>query len=124
MDESQLQYNFEQRVEKFTALLRSSLAELEFMLPTTEIAGSYEPGEEYQSYREPKTIVGFGAKELFIVENCLDTHLFDVYMDRVSPAVTIRVLTNQVDATLKTVAEKFAKRETLNFAPAKMSTIG
>ena len=110
MSEGLIQHNFEQRIEKFTALLNSSLAELELMLPEAEITGAYEPGEEYQFYKDLKTIVGFAGQELFIIDNYLDTQLFDVYMENVIPAVAIRILTNQVSATLKAVVEKFAKR--------------
>ena len=57
-----------------------------------------------------KTIVGFSARELFIIDNYLDAQLFDVYMENVSPAVAIRVLTNQVSGSLQPVADKFSKR--------------
>ena len=48
------QQNFQKRIEAFSAMLRSSLAELELMMPEPELAGAYEPGDEYQFYRDLK----------------------------------------------------------------------
>jgi hypothetical protein len=110
MSEGELQRNFQKRIDAFTALLKSSLAELELMLPESEIAGAYEPGDEYRFYRDLKAIVGFAATELFVIDNYLDTQLFDVYMENVNPSGAVRVLTNQVGDALRLVAEKFAKR--------------
>jgi hypothetical protein len=110
MSPGQIQRNFEMRIEAFAAVLRSSIAELELMMPEPEIAGAYEPGDEYQFYRDVKTIVGFATRDLFIIDNYLDTQLFDVYMDGVKTSVAARVLTNQVGDQLRIVAEKFAKR--------------
>jgi hypothetical protein len=110
MSEGALQQNFQKRIDAFSAMLKSNLAELELMLPESEIAGAYEPGDEYQFYRDLKTIVGFAARELFVIDNYLDTQLFDVYMENVDPSVAVGVLTNQVGETLRLVADKFAKR--------------
>src|SRR2546428_10700297 len=87
MGEGLIQRNFEERVEAFAAMLRSSLAELELMMPEPEIAGAYEPGDEYRFYRDLKTIVGFATIELFVIDNYLDIQLFDVYVENVSPSI-------------------------------------
>ena len=50
--------NFGKRMEAFGAMLRSSLAELELMMPEPELAGAYQAGDEYQFYRDLRTIVG------------------------------------------------------------------
>lgn len=110
MSEYQYQSNFQQRIDKFTSLLQSSIAELEMMMPEPEIAGAYDTGDDYRFYKDLKTIVGFAEKELFIIDNYLDAQLFDVYMENVAPGVQIRVLTRQVSNALKIIAEKFAKR--------------
>jgi hypothetical protein len=104
------QSNFNKRIESYKSVLESSIAELELMMPEAEIAGAYEAGDDYAFYRDLTTIVGFAAGELFIIDNYLDTQLFDVYMANVGPAVKIRVLTRQVSDALQAVAEKFAKR--------------
>jgi hypothetical protein len=105
-----LQQNFQKRIEALTAMLKGSLAELELLLPEPEIIGSYEPGDDYQFYRDLKTIVGFATSELFVIDNYLDNQLFDVYMENVIGSVSIRVMTNQVSDALRMVAEKFSKR--------------
>jgi len=110
MGEGLIQRNFEERVEAFAAMLRGSLAELELMMPEAEIAGAYEPGDEYGFYRDLKAIVGFATNELFVIDNYLDTQLFDVYMENVSSSIAVRVLTNQVGDPLRAVAEKFAQQ--------------
>jgi len=110
MGEAKIQEYFERRVEALSSVVQSSIAELEWTLPQPEIAGSYDTGDEYAFYRDLKTIVGFATKELFIVDNYLDTQLFDVYMENVNPSVTVRVLTDNVLNPLKVVAEKFSKR--------------
>ena len=80
------------------------------MLPEPEIGGAYEPGDDYQFYRDLKTVVGFATKELFVIDNFLDNQLFDVYVANVGPSVMVRALTRQVADGLKLVAEKFARR--------------
>jgi hypothetical protein len=110
MSEGRLQNNFDKRVAAYTALLKSVLAELELMMPTAEIAGAYGAGEEYQLYRDLKTIVGFATKDLFIVDNYLGTELFDVYMENAATGLVVRVLTNQVADPVRIVAEKFSRR--------------
>ena len=105
-----MQQNFQRRIEGYAATLKSSLAELELLMPQPELVGSYEPGDDYQFYRDLKTIVGFATSELFIIDNYLDTQIFDVYMENVTASVSVRVLTDQVNNSLRLVAEKFAKR--------------
>ena len=114
-----IQQNFQKRIEALAAMLRSSLAELELMMPEPELAGSYEPGDEYQFYRDLKTIVGFATCDLFIIDNYLDTQLFDVYMENVTPSVTVRVLTSQGSDPLRAVAEKFSKRGNFELRSSK-----
>jgi hypothetical protein len=114
-----IQQNFEKRIESFAAMLRSALAELELMMPEPELAGSYEPGDEYQFYRDLKTIVGFATSDLFIIDNYLDTQIFDVYMENVAPPVAVRVLTSQVSVSLRAVAEKYSKRGNLELRSSK-----
>jgi hypothetical protein len=105
-----IQSNYNKRIEAYAATIRSSLAELELMMPQPEIGGSYSTGDEYTFYRDLKTIVGFATRELLIVDNYLDTQLFDVYMENLSASVAVRVLTDKVADTLRLVAEKFSKR--------------
>lgn len=110
MYEGELQSNFNRRIGSMEAALKATMAELELMLPVAEIAGACDVGDDYEFYRDVKTIVAFASKDLFISDNYLDTQLFDIYAENVDPSVAIRVLTNQVGNPLRLVAEKFAKR--------------
>jgi hypothetical protein len=110
MSDQEIQKGFQGRIEAFAATVRSSLAELELLMPEPEVAGSYDAGDEYQFYKDLKTIVGFAATELFVIDSYLDAQLFDIYMENLSPSVDVRVLTNNVDEKLRLIADKFARR--------------
>jgi hypothetical protein len=119
MSDGQLQRNYDLRIEAYAAVLKSSMSELELFLPDPELAGAYEPGDEYEFYRDLKTIVGLGTKELFITDAYLDTQLFDVYMENVNQSVVIRILTNQLSDPLRIVAGKFASRGNFELRSSK-----
>lgn len=110
MTDQERQENFQSRIEAYAATVRSSLAELELLMPEQEIAGAYDAGQEYEFYKDLKTIVGFATKELFVIDSYLDAQLFDIYMANLNPSVHARVLTNRVNDALRLVAQKFAKR--------------
>lgn len=114
-----LQQNFQKRLEALAGVLRSSLTELELMMPEPALRGAYEPGEEYHFYRDLKTVVGFATSDLFVVDNYLNGELFDVYMENVGVEVVVRILTNQVADSLRIIAEKFAKRGSFELRSSK-----
>ena len=89
------------------------------MLPESEIAGTYHIGEEYRFYRDVRTVVGLATKELFIIDNYLDTQLFDVYMEKLPTDLNIRVLTNNLSDSLNPVAKKFATRGNFELRSSK-----
>jgi hypothetical protein len=101
---------FSARCDALETLLKSLIQELELSIPQAEIKGAYAPGDHYEFYRDLKSIVEKGAKSLFIIDNYLDVQLFDVYMERVSPSVDIRVVTDQLRGPVQAVAQKFASR--------------
>jgi hypothetical protein len=110
MSASEVQRGFDRRVQALASVVVSSMAELELMFPEPEIVGAYGVGEDYNFYRDVKTIVSLATNELFVIDNYLDTQLFDVYEEKVAPSVAVRVLTHKVSNQLKIVAEKFARR--------------
>ena len=79
-------------------------------LPDKEIKGAYGAGDDYQFYKDLKTIIETATNSLFIIDNYLDVKLFDLYMERAAPGVDIRILTDQLRAAVQTVAGKFSKR--------------
>ena len=58
----------------------------------------------------PLAGLSFAAKDLFIIDNYLDTQVFDVYMENVGQAAQVRVLTQKVSLPLEAVAKKFSAR--------------
>lgn len=110
MSDRELQRNFEARVEKQTAFLRSCIAEIELSLPETDIAGTYERGEEYKFYRDVRVLISRATTEVFVVDNYLDSELFDVYVVDLDPNVRLRVLGDQLRSPVLAVAQKFARR--------------
>ncbi len=98
------------RCAALETLLKSIIQELELSIPQAEIKGAYARGDDYEFYRDLKSIVEKGTKSLFIIDNYLDVQLFDLYMERVSPSVDIRIVTDQLRGAVQSVAQKFAKR--------------
>jgi hypothetical protein len=101
---------FRARCEALETLLKSIVQELGLSIPQAEIKGAYVPGNDYEFYRDLKCIVEKGTRSLFIIDNYLDVQLFDLYMERVSPNVDIRVVTDQLRGAVQAVAQKFANR--------------
>jgi hypothetical protein len=107
---SREQPNFEARIIAFQALIKTIIKELEMFLPDTEIKGAYGPGDDYEFYKDLKTIVGTSRRSLFIIDNYLDVQIFDLYVERVQAGVDIRILTDQLRGAVQSVATKFSKR--------------
>jgi hypothetical protein len=110
ISEYQAQENFNQRLVAFGATLRSSIKELEAMLPEAEIKGAYEAGDEFAFYKDLKDILAAASRGVFIVDNYLNTEFFELYVEPIRSGVTIRVLTDQVRGNLQAVANKYATR--------------
>jgi len=103
----QQQLNYDQRIEKFEANLRASIAELEMSLPQAEVRGAYDAGDEYAFYKDLKDILVGAKNEIFIVDNYLNTEFFELYAVA-SPGVRFRIMTDQVRGNVEAVARKYA----------------
>jgi phosphatidylserine/phosphatidylglycerophosphate/cardiolipin synthase-like enzyme len=79
-------------------------------VPDKEIKGAYGPGDDYEFYRDLKTIVQTANASLFIIDNYLDEQLFDLYMEKAASGVDIRILTDRLRGAVQVIAEKFSKR--------------
>jgi len=86
------------------------LTELRLLLPEPEIKGTYEPGDEYAFYRDLKGVLGAAQKEVFLVDNYLNTEIFDLYAGAIQQGVPVRMLTDQAKGNLAAVAQKYAAR--------------
>jgi hypothetical protein len=102
------QRNFEARIAAFKAFLKSSLAELELIMPEKDIQGQYDVGQEYEFYRGIRTILGVATSEVTIVDPYLSTEIFDVYADGINRSIRLRILTNNLAANVLAVANKYA----------------
>jgi hypothetical protein len=104
----QNQRNFEARLQAYEAALRSCISELELGLPEAEIKGVYEPGEEYEFYRDVSACLKLAQKEIFVIDPYLSTEIFDVYAGAIQRTVGFRLLSANVPADVKVLAQKYA----------------
>jgi len=107
-DHALAQQNFETRLRAYESALRSCLAELELDLPDAGIKGVYEPGEEYEFYRDVKACLGLAQKEIFVIDPYLNTEIFEVYANAIPRTVSFRLLSASIPADVKTLAQKYA----------------
>lgn len=108
ISESQQQQNYNQRIAEYEAMLQSSIAEIEVVLPEAQVRGAYDAGDEWAFYKDLKDIVATAKADIFIVDNYLSTEIFELYAAAVRPGVTFRLLTDQLRGNLEAVAKKYA----------------
>lgn len=107
-DHSLNQENFQARCQAYEAALRSCISELELDLPDSGIKGVYEPGEAYEFYRDVTACLGLAKKEILVIDPYLNTEIFDVYASAIPRTVGFRLLSVNVPANVKTLAQKYA----------------
>lgn len=115
IDHGQNQRNFEARSVAYGSALRSSISELELDLPQTEIKGVYEPGEQYEFYRDVTACLRLAGKEIFVIDPYLSVEIFDVYAGAIPRTVSFRLLSANVLADVKILAQKYAAGGNLTF---------
>jgi hypothetical protein len=113
MTEQDLQRNFELRLRAFEVLTRNLIDEVGLHMPDDDIQGAYEPGEQYELYRDLSKIISRATREVMIVDAYLDEQSFNLYVDKASKTVAVRVLSNRVGSNLETVAKMCAAGRTL-----------
>jgi len=110
VSEHQRQVNFQKRIEKYEISVRSSIAELEAGLPEAAAKGAYEAGDEFAFYKDLKGILSTANKDVFIVDNYLNTEFFELYVEPVRQGVPFRILTDALRGNLLAVVNKYATR--------------
>ena len=105
--------NFDARVREFDALLRSLIGKLRLELPEEVIKGPYQPGEEYDFYRNLSSLIESATHDIFIVDAYLDEKVFDLYVDKVPSTVTVRILSKKITSKAEAVAKMYVKRRPL-----------
>ena len=114
--EQQLQLdqdNFESRIQAFGALLRSLIETLKLQLPEEEIQGVYNPGDEYDFYRDLSSLVEAVTNGILIVDAYLAEDVFNLYVSKVPDSATVRILSEKIDPNVEVVAGKYAKSRQL-----------
>ena len=106
---------FEDRINAYEAMLRSTIEELRLDLPTAGIAGVHKPGDQYEFYRDVTTCLKIGTKEIFVVDPYLSTEIFDVYANAITRAVAFRLLSTKVPPVVITLANKYAAGKNFQF---------
>ena len=109
----QRQNNFESRVKAQEALLRSLMSTLRLQLPEGEIKGVYEPGDEYDFYRDLSSLIQAATRDILIVDAYLDEQLFNLFVSKASGSAMVRILSNKIGANVETVARMYAKSRPL-----------
>ena len=113
------QDNFESRVQAFEALLRSLIETLKLQLPEEEIQGVYNPGDEYDFYRDLSSLVEAVTNEILIVDAYLAEDVFNLYVSKVPDSATVRILSEKLGPNVEVVAGKYAKSRQLKLRSSK-----
>jgi hypothetical protein len=74
------------------------------------LAGFAVAGDEFAFYKELKDIVVSASKDIFSVDNYLNTEFFVLYVEPIRPGTPTRILTDKVAGSLQIVATKYATR--------------
>ena len=102
------QRNFEARQQAYESALRSCLGELEVDLPDAGIKGVYEPGEQYEFYRDVTECLKIAQKEILVIDPYLNTEMFDVYARAIPRTVHFRLLSANIPGDVRALAHKYA----------------
>ena len=94
--------------------IRSAIAKLktETQQVTTKV---YGPGDAYDVYRDLGNIIAAAKNSVFVADSYTNEEVFELYLEKLKPAIHIRLLTGTPSAALKTVAAKFGKRPGVKF---------
>jgi hypothetical protein len=109
------QRNFEARLQAYEPVLKSSITELELDLPDKEINGVYEPGEEYEFYKDITGCLSLAQREIFVIDPYLSVEIFDVYACAIPRTVVFRLLSANVPPDVRTLAQKYASGGNFEF---------
>jgi hypothetical protein len=116
-DPSLTQRNYQTRIQECEGVLKSCLAELRLDLPEPEMQTVFQPGQEYEFYLSVKTILGFAAKEIFIIDPYLGAEIFDIYAGSIPRAVSFRLLTTgtNMPSAVLSLAQRYSSGGNLQF---------
>ncbi len=107
VDHGRNQHNFEARLQAYESSLKSCISELELDLPDTGIKGVYEPGEEYEFYRDVSNCLKLAQKEILVIDPYLNTGIFNEYASAIPRTVKFRLLSANIPSDVMTLAQKY-----------------
>ena len=99
--------------------LRSLIETLKLQLPEEEIQGVYNPGDEYDFYRDLSSLVEAATNEILIVDAYLDEEVFNLYVSKVSDSATVRILSDKIGPNVEVVAGKYEKSQQLKLRSSR-----
>jgi len=105
---NEYQRNFVMRLSAFEALLKACLSQLDLRIPKKELLGHYEPGQQYEFYRDLKGVLALARAEVIIVDPYLGLDIFDIYAGGIARTTALRILTDRVRPDVMVVAQKYA----------------
>ncbi len=91
----------------YESSLKSCISELELDLPDTGIKGVYEPGEEYEFYRDVSNCLKLAQKEILVIDPYLNTGIFNEYASAIPRTVKFRLLSANIPSDVMTLAQKY-----------------
>jgi hypothetical protein len=68
----------------------------------------YEPGEEYEFYRDVTACLKLAQKEIFVVDPYVNISIFNEYANAISRTVKFRLLSVSITADVMVLAQKYA----------------
>jgi hypothetical protein len=97
---------FQARLNAYEATLKSTIDELRMDLPEPGIKGVYEPGNQYEFYRDIATCLKLGKSDIFIIDPYLNTEIFDVYANAILRTAAFRLLSAKIPSDVVATGTK------------------
>lgn len=93
---------------KMQFMIQGAIAELELSIPDVG-QRTYGSGEAYSFYKDLKNFIRNAQRCVFIIDPYVDDDMFDLYLEKASPGIQIRLLigSNNISGKLRRVIGKF-----------------
>jgi len=99
--------------------IRGNFKYIQRFRPPTKVAYEkiYSGGEAYEFYKDIKSLMKTAKNEVFIVDGYVNEELFDIYVEKISNRVKIRILTrpDTYKGHFYDVAKKFSLKPNAKF---------
>jgi len=75
----------------------------------------YEKGQVYDFYKDIREITQTAKNEAFVIDAYPDEEVLDLYLEKLSPTVRMRILTNKPKGNFIAIAKKFKQKPGITF---------